>query len=241
MGLFLLGIAVWYGAAVVSPHGIWGILWGAALFFFFVSLVGRRDAFVAAPLFFAAPLLLVAFPFSLPVRTATVVLFGLLFFWAVIDSIKRKRGAPVVHGRVVFFFLAGIFAIFAVVFANRDVSGIGSGLVLGVVMAISGAAIAIVRSIAQYVRVTAPHPTSVFLDAAAGGFLIAEVFVALSFFPFSPFTLAAALTIVLWAFLEALVAMRLDFLTAGRLIRTLSISAVCLVAVFAFTPWSWRP
>lgn len=201
-------------------------------------LVGRDDGVLLTPLVLAGPFFARFFFAPTSIRVVFLVLIGLLIRWALVDVDARRRGAPLVLERLTFFFLAGSFFLFATAFVAASTVGISPSLLLGGVSFLAASGMFVLHTVAVRARAASVREASVVLDAILVGLLLTEVFVVLSFLPFSPLTLGAALVVLFWAIIVVLIASRVQGSASGEVLRAGLVTAAVLVVLFFSVPWS---
>lgn len=224
-------------AALFAPQSSAGLFFSGVAVAFILHAFGMRDGTIAAMTFLPGPLVLHAFNFPFLVRLLFTLLYGSLFLWALSDIQLRQKGGAVHLGRLELFLYSGVFGISAVLFTGIDVTQFPAPIFLVGSAAAAFLAVYFLRSFAERSRATQQALVSPVLDAYFLAVLFVEAFVALSFLPFSSLTLAAVLTMFLWAATALLIAARTGRFRKRYLLRVAMITAVLLVALFVAVPW----
>lgn len=218
------GAAVFVGLGIVGVAGIVMFRW--------------REGVPLAAIVSGGPVIVSAFPLSPVVRGGTLLAFLFLVFWKIADMRARARGGPIDFDRLLLFFCAIAFAFFAALLASSEARNFPGFASVAAVAGTASGVTAFVRSSIERARGGGLSAVPILLDAIVVGLATAETYVALSFLSLSPLTLAAVLTVVLWAMSALVVEGRVGALTAQRAVRIGAIAAASAAALFLFVPWT---
>ena len=198
------------------------------------AVFGKRNGVLVVPLAVGAPIMARFLGEHPVVRLGVLVAAWLLLLWCLADIRARARGAPLIRERLELFLFAGVFTLFMSAFLGVSLFRIPAFALLIGVAVLGAIAVAALRSLAERARGMAPHTIPLPLDAAASGLLLTEVFVAFSFLPLSPFTLAAGLTVCAWALAVTVGLSRLSLLTTKAAVR-IGVLAFCTIGTIVLT------